>query len=197
MFLIKTITATLLLVIIAFACISILCYAKLQIKRFEKHIRNSSRPCFLFLTVFVICMIIYGGSKPVMYFANGLQDNGSYATNDTVYIAWTKTGSAVVPNDAELYIEYRIQGSTNESDWVEIWTGIVSDWSATFILDNATNYNYSIYYNYIPPPPVHTNGIWAYRTIRRPELDGHIIPMKAIVAGDTNTISPKKIIKEQ
>lgn len=123
--------------------------------------------------LFVVCAIYYGGSKSVFRFDTGLTNNGSYTTNNLVHAAWTFSG---IPSASAVYIACRESGSTNE--WAEIAETVASArvWDGT--LANATNYDFWVYSSYIPPEPVHTNGVWqgpVYETKPRKGASGFVI----------------------
>ena len=120
----------------------------------------------------VVC-VWYGGGKTSFSFDTGLRDNGSYAKNNTVYVAWTYTG---IPSASSLYVAYRERGTNNK--WADLGETVVSAlvWEGT--LANATNYEYLVYTTYVPPSPVHTNGVWqgpAYETKERRGANSFII----------------------
>ena len=104
--------------------------------------------------------VMYGGSKGVsIRWDDGLRDNGSLVTNDTVTVAWTYQG---IPSASSVFIDYRESGSTNE--WENLAETVASAMSWTGTLADATNYEYWVYSTYIPPTPVHTNGVWVGQT---------------------------------
>ena len=114
---------------------------------------------------FVAGVVYYGGGKSSFSFDMGLRDNGSYATNDTVHVAWTYVG---IPSASSVYIAYRETGTTNAWDDLGETVASALSWDAT--VQNATNYDYLVYSTYVPPAPVHTNGVWqgpVYETKRR------------------------------
>ena len=107
----------------------------------------------------VVGAVMYGGSKGIIRWDDGLRDNGSEVTNDTVRIRWTYQG---IPGASSVFIDYRLAGSTNE--WEGLGEAVASalGWDGT--LENATNYEYWVYSTYVPPVPVHTNGVWVGQT---------------------------------
>lgn len=108
----------------------------------------------------IVGAVMYGGSKGVhIRWDTGLRDNGSEVTNDTVRIRWTYQG---IPAASSVFIDYRLAGSTNE--WGNLGEGVASalGWDGT--LEDATNYEYWVYSTYVPPVPVHTNGVWLGQT---------------------------------
>lgn len=138
--------------------------------------------------------ILYGGSKPDaphFTFESGLRDDGSCATNSTVHVEWVKTGTPYVPDTATLYVDCRERNSTNE--WEELAESTVGAYSIDINLANATNYNYNIWYYYIPPEPVVTNGVWKYTTqpakAASPENTLSVLPLKARTETDGTPIA--------
>lgn len=128
--------------------------------------------CSLAAILAVVC-VFYGGGKSSFSFDTGLRDNGSYATNDTVHIAWTYIG---IPSASSIYIAYRETGTTNV--WNDLGETVASalSWDAT--VQNATNYDYLVYSTYVPPAPVHTNGVWqgpVYETKKRVGANSFIV----------------------
>lgn len=148
------------------------------------------------LVLAVIC-VLFGGTKPVasrfIYDGGLMGDNArkSYATNDTVFVAWQLDPLAVVipPESAPVYIDYRPIAETN-AEWVSLGQSTVGALEWTGELAGATNFNFSVYAYYIPPEPIHTNGVWEYRTIKDPERRKYIIPLRATIHGDDRIIYP-------
>lgn len=107
----------------------------------------------------IVGAVMYGGSKATIRWDAGLQDNGSDITNDTVKVRWTYTG---IPAASSVFIDYHEAGSTN--DWLNLGETVASalGWDGTLV--NATNYEYWVYSTYVPPVPVHTNGVWLGQT---------------------------------
>lgn len=118
--------------------------------------------------VFVVGFVYYGSTKsgsPSVRWDDGLADNGTLITNDTVSVRWTYSG---IPSASSVFIDYREAGSTNE--WLNLAETLASAQEWTGTLANATNYDYWVYSTYVPPVPVHTNGVWvgqAYETKAR------------------------------
>lgn len=129
----------------------------------------------------IVGAVMYGGSKGTVGYDGGIKadpSNQNVVTNDLVQVYWVKETSAILPNDAPVYIDYRLTGTTNE--WINIGQSTVSAgyWSGTVV--NATNYDYQVWAYYIPPEPVHTNGVWSYTTMR--DINNReIIPLRADV----------------
>lgn len=150
---------------------------------------------------FAFVAVLYGGTKPSFRYDGGIQADEarkSYATNDTVYVAWRLDPHAGVipPETAPVYIDYRPIGATNE-EWGCLAQSTVGAREWTGELAGATNYDYSVYAYYIPPEPIHTNGVWEYRTILDPERKRYVIPLRATINGDDRTIYPPKHTTEE
>lgn len=134
----------------------------------------------------VVGVVWYGGSKS-MTFDAGLRDNGSWVSNNTVHVAWTYTG---IPSASTLYIAYRESGTTNK--WADLGETVVSAlvWEGT--LANATNYDYLVYTTYVPPSPVHTNGVWVgpvYETKKRQGAQSFIV-INGVIREHGKAIAP-------
>ena len=140
------------------------------------------------LAVVAVCgAIMYGGSKPAVRFDDGLRDNGTLITNDLVQVRWTYSG---IPGASSVFIDYRESGSTNE--WLNLGETLASALAWDGTLANATNYDYWIYSTYVPPVPVHTNGVWvgqAYETKARVGAQGFII-LNGKIQEHGRTIAP-------
>lgn len=149
------------------------------------------------LLVLAVVCTLFGGTKPVaprFTYDGGLKGDDarkSYATNDMVFVAWQLDPLAVVipPESAPVYIDYRPIAETN-AEWECLGQSTVGAWEWTGELAGATNFIFNIYAYYIPPEPVHTNGVWEYRTIKDPERRKYIIPLRATIHGDERIIYP-------
>ena len=114
------------------------------------------------LLAFCVCgLSYYGATKHAVSvrWDDGLQDNGTLITNDTVQVRWTYSG---IPAASSVFIDYREAGTTNE--WANLAETLASALAWTGTLANATNYDYWVYSTYVPPVPVHTNGVWVGQT---------------------------------
>lgn len=121
---------------------------------------GSSKVQGLLALAAIVGATMYGGSKGVFVrWDDGLRDNGTEITNDTVTVRWTYQG---IPGASSVFIDYREAGSTNE--WGNLGEALASALSWAGTLANATNYEYWVYSTYIPPTPVHTNGVWVGQT---------------------------------
>lgn len=127
----------------------------------------------------------------------GLADNGSVATNDTVFIRGTY--DALIASDT-LHIDYRPKSSTNALDWASAYVGVTSDLAAgiTRTIPDATNMVIYVWSEYVPPSPVHTNG--EYRITHVARLDGgaanaprYVTPRTPIKADGGRQLSPPEL----
>ena len=111
-----------------------------------------------------------------------LRDVGCYATNDVFHAAVTNAPSyaGVDFSDRDLIVYARERGLTNAASWFELTPRKkFSQQPADYAIENATNFNYMVYLNYVPPSPVHTNGVF--------ELYGFVIPGEE--QGETDQLS--------
>ena len=103
-----------------------------------------------------------------------LRDVGCYATNNVFHAAVTNAQSyaGVDFSDCDLMVYARERASTNAASWFELTPRKkFSQQPADYAIENATNFNYMVYLNYVPPSPVHTNGVF--------ELYGFVIENEA------------------
>lgn len=100
-----------------------------------------------------------------------LRDAGCYATNDVFHAAVSNAPAyaAIDFSACPMLVYARERGQTNAADWAELTPRrTFSELPADYAIVNATNYNYLVYLNYVPPSPVHTNGVF--------ELHGFMVP---------------------
>ena len=111
------------------------------------------------------------GNKPkptpsaTLRFDVGLYDQGSIATNDYPVIAWRFD-----PWLAEdtVHIAARPKGSTNELDWTYYHTGPVADTIWRGFMPACTGMVIWVWSEYVPPAPVHTNGVYHLEYMAEP-----------------------------
>ena len=97
-------------------------------------------------------------------------DAGCYATNDVFHVAISNSVAyaAIDFSACPVLVYARQHGLTNATDWIELTPRrTFVQLPADYAIVNATNFNYMIYLDYVPPSPVHTNGVF--------ELQGFII----------------------
>ena len=151
-----TLTACLaVLALLAAICLSALCGGLLE--RLRRVFARSAVQGGL-AVVAVAFAVMYGGSKSIRW-DTGLANNGTVISNDTVEVRWTYSG---IPSASSVFIDYRLSGTEDEWENLAETTAYALEWIGT--LANATNYDYWIYSTYVPPVPVHTNGVWLGQT---------------------------------
>lgn len=149
----------------------------------------------------IVGLVYYGSTKQAwrITFDGGIKDGtpSSYVTNNTISITWQKDPRSEIPlpDEAAVYIDYRPNTATNE-DWGLLAQSTVGagHWSGT--LEDATNFSYNVWAYYIPPEPVHTNGIWTYKTLKD-RTDRFAIPLRARVECDGKAISTPDAKRKQ
>lgn len=100
-----------------------------------------------------------------------LVDAGCYATNDVFHVAVSNAPAyaAIDFSSSAVYVYAREHGLTNAADWIELTPRrTFGELPADYAIANATNHNYMLFIDYIPPSPVHTNGVF--------ELKGFLLP---------------------
>ncbi len=127
----------------------------------------------------------------------GLADNGSVATNDTVFIRGTY--DQLMAADA-LHLDYRPKSSTNSLDWVRCYEGVVSDLAAGFTvpIPDATNQVIYVWSEYVAPSPVHTNGEYRITyvggvTNSPPAAPRYVLPRTPIKTSTGVRLSPPEL----
>ena len=144
----------------------------------------------------IVGAVLYGGSKGVsVRWDAGLSDNGTEITNDTVAVRWTYSG---IPAASSVFIDYRLANTTNE--WENLAETLASALSWTGTLANATNYDYWVYSTYVPPVPVHTNGVWVgqvYETKARVGAKGFLLLNGKIIEHGRTIATPAAKRKEE
>lgn len=134
-------------------------------------------------------------------FRNGVVSaEPSRGTNSTAYIRWAIDPSFrpfPISPDTLVYIDCRPLGSSDEWTGLEIagvpagdlsWTGDVPGGGL------ATNFEYCVYSGYVPPEPVHTNGVWMVKGLWYEGQEGsRAMPMHMKFVGDGEAVYPKEI----
>lgn len=136
--------------------------------------RGVSAALAAFAVVATICAQKPGPSGPTITIDALLRDVGCYATNDVFHAAVTNAPSyaGVDFSDCDLMVYARERASTNAASWFELTPRKkFSQQPADYAIENATNFDYMVYLNYVPPSPVHTNGVF--------ELYGFVIENEA------------------
>lgn len=133
--------------------------------------RGVSAALAAFAVVATICAQKPGPSGPTITIDALLRDAGCYATNDVFHAAVSNAPAyaAIDFSACPVLVYARERGQTNAADWAELTPRrTFSELPADYAIANATNYNYMVYLDYVPPSPVHTNGVF--------ELHGFVVP---------------------
>ena len=111
------------------------------------------------------------GPTPVITVDSFLADAGSYATNDVLHVAVTNAPAyaGIDFSACPVLVYARPRGLSDAPEWEELLPRrTFSELPADYAIEDATNYNYLVYLDYVPPSPVHTNGVF--------ELRGFVVP---------------------
>ena len=156
----------------------------------------------LFLAFLVCGIVQYGATKQRLYviYDGGIKAGATanVVTNDTVSIYWQRdtSGGIYIPESAEVYIDYRPNTATNE-EWGLLAQTTVGAWGWSGTVQNATNYDYNVWAYYIPPEPVHTNGVWTYKT-HFDRNSEYAIPLRSRIEVNGKAIAtPKEVRKDE
>ena len=120
----------------------------------------------------VVCTInAQKPNPPVITVDSFLADAGSYATNDVLHVAVTNAPAyaGIDFSSCPVLVYARPRGLSDAPEWEELLPRrTFSELPADYAIEDATNYNYLVYLDYVPPSPVHTNGVF--------ELRGFVVP---------------------
>lgn len=123
----------------------------------------------------VVCTInAQKPNPPVITVDSFLADAGSYATNDVLHVAVTNAPAyaGIDFSSCPVLVYARPRGLSDAPEWEELLPRrTFSELPADYAIEDATNYNYLVYLDYVPPSPVHTNGVF--------ELRGFVVPSAA------------------
>jgi len=154
------------------------------------------------VAVFVVGFAYYGATKQAWHvsYDGGIRAGATanVVTNDTVAIYWQRDtmGGVYVPESAAVYIDYRPNTETN-AEWGLLAQTTVGAWSWSGTVQNATNYDYNVWAYYIPPEPVHTNGVWTYKT-HFDRNERYALPLRARIEVNGKAIAtPKEKRKDE
>ena len=132
------------------------------------------RGAFAALAAFAVIATICAQkpNPPVITVDSFLADAGSYATNDVLHVAVTNAPAyaTVDFSSCPVLVYARPRGLSDAPEWEELLPRrTFSELPADYAIEDATNYNYLVYLDYVPPSPVHTNGVF--------ELRGFVVPV--------------------
>lgn len=117
---------------------------------------------------FICKMISFGGSKPTpshlwrFEYTNGVTDNGSYCTNNQICARWTYNLAAMEYTLRAAYQDLTITNATGQcvDPLHQLPDAMVRETAHVWEVANATNMRVVVYAAYVPPPAVHTNGVY-------------------------------------
>lgn len=152
----------------------------------------------IFVAAFVLGLVYYGATKAIssrVSYDGGLArspENANVITNDTVKLYWSRDAASGVwvPETAAVYIDCKPIDDP-EAEWANLGETTVGAWGWAGTLANATNYDFNVWAYYIPPEPVHTNGVWIYKTLKD-RRGANALPLRARVEGDGRAIATPK-----
>lgn len=144
----------------------------------EARRKLAGRGVFVVLVIAAVAIIsVFSAQKPTIDIDRFVKDAGCYVTNDVVHIELTNAADYALFDftDSWLLVYRREQGQTNATDWVEClprrkYGNLPADW----VVPGATNYNYLVVIDYVPPSPVHTNGVFEMRGFKIIETDAEL-----------------------
>lgn len=126
--------------------------------------REQKRGALALLAVLaVLCAIHAQKNAPSITVDPLMIDAGCYATNDVFHVAVSNAPAyaAIDLSTSPVLVYARERASTNAADWAELMPRrLFGELPADYAIANATNYNYLVYLDYVPPSPVHTNGVF-------------------------------------
>lgn len=95
-----------------------------------------------------------------------LRNAGSFATNDVVHLELRSAAIELPLQGSLVYLFAKDYYNPTNADgsvaWNQVGVGraFYSAFSEDYSLANATNYDFSVWIDYTPPAPVHTNGVF-------------------------------------
>jgi len=152
----------------------------------------------------IVCLFCYGSTKPPAHiwrfeYANGVSDNGSHCTNDLICASWTYSLAAMEFTLRAAYQDLTVTNAAGQctDPLHQLPDALVRDGSHVWEVPNATNMRVVVYAQYVPPPAVHTNGVYHLNGVMQ-TMDG--VPCKFVTPGvriqvniengDTEIITP-------
>lgn len=155
------------------------------------------------VSLLAVAAIIVGGTKParvnfprtdpeVAY----LIDNGSYVSNNLVHVNFS---TFLIPGDAPITLAYWPNESTNEADFVELFTYNLSAWPRPldFEFENAISNRWYCYTTWTPGPAAHTNGVFQQVWMSDRRENRNAIPIRTIIIEDGEQIAPPHFEREE
>ena len=125
-----------------------------------------------------------------------LIDNGSYVSNDVVHVDFN---TFLIPGDAPITLAYWPNESTNEADFVELFTYNLSAWPRPLDLEfeNAISNRWYCYTTWTPGPAAHTNGVFQQVWMSDRRENRNAIPIRTIIIEDGEQIAPPHFERDE
>ena len=160
---------------------------------------NGIKVIVLIPSIIAICFygMTKGGYSGHITYDSGIKSGTTVnlVSNDTISIYWQRDTSQGmwVPDSAAVYIDFRLIGD-NSAEWGLLAQSTVGagHWEGTY--ENATNYDYNVWAYYIPPEPVHTNGVWIYKTLKD-RMRANALPLRARVEINGKAIATPREVR--
>lgn len=152
---------------------------------------------FALVMVIVCGFVHYGATKgsggeyrPSIQWDTGLVDDGTQiGEDDTVDFRWQLAG---IPASSTVYIDYRARGSRDE--WQNLGEVRADALRFTGHLANARAQQYFVYSTYMPPPPVHTNGVWVGKAYKaQGDNKGFVVTQSRITVDGKTIATPEQV----
>lgn len=157
------------------------------------------------LSLLAVAAIVVGGTKPSTRNVNFprtdpevayLIDNGSYVSNDVVHVDFN---TFLIPGDAPITLAYWPNESTNEADFVELFTYNLSAWPRPldFEFENAISNRWYCYTTWTPGSAAHTNGVFQQVWMSDRRENRNAIPIRTIIIEDGEQIAPPHFERDE
>ena len=110
-------------------------------------------------------------------FDSYLRDAGSYATNDTAHVAAIGAIAELPLEGCDIWLFVQDRANPTNAAGEAVWTQhpdivpFTNPFAHDYEVAGATNCDYTVLINYIPPTPVHTNGVFELRGFEIDEAD--------------------------
>ncbi len=99
-------------------------------------------------------------------FDSYVQDAGCWASNSTVHVSLAQRVPGIDLSGSPVLLYAREIGVDDPEAWTELLPRrTFAELPADYALANATNHDFTVFVDYVPPPTVHTNGVWQMRGI--------------------------------
>lgn len=141
----------------------------------------------------IVKFVCYGSTKAHLWrfeYANGVKDAGSFCTNDLICAVWTYNPAAEGHTLRAAYQDLTVTNATGQctDPLHQLEDAMVREGMHAWVVDDATNMRVVVYATYVPPPAVHTNGVYRLNGVM-PSMDE--TPGKYVTPGVQIHVSPE------